>query len=68
MKLVFGRFIVSQPVLNHNSCDRAEESDGAHICPMLLGSDKQENGPAVRDLATSAGLGVPFGINPNYDT
>lgn len=55
-------------MLNHNSCDRAEESDGAHICPMLLGSGEQENGPAVRDLATSAGPGVPLGINPNYDT
>lgn len=35
---------------------------------MLLGWDKQENGPAARDLATSAGPGVPLGINPNYDT
>ncbi|MFB6463985.1 hypothetical protein [Bradyrhizobium tunisiense] len=68
MKLVFGRFVVDWPMLNHNSCDRAEESDGAHICPMLLGSGEQENGRAVRDLATSAGPGVPLGINPNYDT
>lgn len=35
---------------------------------MLLGSDEQENDPAARDLATSAGPGVPLGVNPNYDT
>lgn len=35
---------------------------------MLLRSDEQKNGPAVRDLATRAGPGLPFGITPNYDT